>query len=79
MKVLNKKTIDRSESLDSLMLTDTHNDNHDHPQNFALILPVLFYEYLAMSIARSLIPSLLVEAYGKQTYLGIIYDTYHCY
>jgi DHA1 family tetracycline resistance protein-like MFS transporter len=40
-------------------------------QNFALILPVLFYEYLAMSIARSLIPTLLVQAYGKHTYLAL--------
>ena len=61
-----KAQIERSESFDSVMVGDSSHSTH----NFALILPVLFYEYLAMSIARSLIPTLLVEAYGKQTYLG---------
>ena len=56
-------SIKRSESTDSSI--------SPLRQNFALILPVLFYEYLAMSIARSLIPSLLVEAYGNQTYLAL--------
>jgi len=71
MKLVNQKqaSIERSESADSLMFNNNNNDQQQN--NFALILPVLFYEYLAMSIARSLIPSLLVEAYGKQTYFGI--------
>lgn len=38
---------------------------------FSLVLPVLFYEYLAISIARSIIPRLIIESYGKRSYLAV--------
>eukprot|EP01035_Chromulina_nebulosa_P019458 gene19458-25340_t len=38
---------------------------------FALILPVLFYEYLAISIARSLIPRMIVDAFGSHSYIAV--------
>ena len=36
--------------------------------NFTYILPVLFYEYLAISITKSLIPIMFIEAFGKYSY-----------
>jgi len=38
---------------------------------YALVLPVLFYEYLALSIARSIIPQLIIGSYGKHSYLAV--------
>lgn len=40
----------------------------------SLILPVLFYEYLSLSIAKSLIPKMLLDKFGGHTYIvvGII-------
>lgn len=42
--------------------------------NFAVILPVLFYEYLAISITKSLIPGMIIDAFGNNSYvmIGII-------
>jgi MFS transporter, DHA1 family, tetracycline resistance protein len=42
--------------------------------NFSMVLPVLFYEYLALSITRSILPGMLVSAFGKSTYavVGIL-------
>jgi MFS transporter, DHA1 family, tetracycline resistance protein len=42
--------------------------------NFSMVLPVLFYEYLALSITRSIMPGMLVAAFGKSTYavVGIL-------
>ena len=37
----------------------------------SLILPVLFYEYLALSIAKSLIPKMLLEKFGGHTYIVV--------
>lgn len=41
---------------------------------FSLVLPVLFYEYLAISITRSILPGMLVASFGKWTYamVGIV-------
>jgi len=39
--------------------------------NFAYVLPVLFYEYLAISITKSFIPSMIIEAFGDKSYLAI--------
>lgn len=36
--------------------------------NFTSILPVLFYEYLAISITKSLIPIMFIDAFGKYSY-----------
>jgi MFS family permease len=41
----------------------------DH--KFSLVLPVLFYEYLAISITRSLIPKMIVNYYGNNSYLAV--------
>ena len=41
----------------------------DH--KFSLVLPVLFYEYLAISITRSLIPKMIVNYYGNKSYLAV--------
>lgn len=38
---------------------------------FALVLPVLFYEYLAISITKSLIPTMVIDAFGKHSYLAV--------
>lgn len=38
---------------------------------FALVLPVLFNEYLAISLARSLIPKMIVESFGEHSYLAV--------
>ena len=35
---------------------------------YGYILPVLFYEYLALSLARSLIPGMMVEKFGLYSY-----------
>ena len=41
----------------------------DH--RFSLVLPVLFYEYLAISITRSLIPKMILEYYGDWSYVAV--------
>lgn len=38
---------------------------------FSLVLPVLFYEYLAISIAKSLIPSMIINEFGQFSYLAV--------
>ena len=38
---------------------------------FSMVLPVLFYEYLAISIARSLIPTMIVDSFGGYSYLAV--------
>ena len=38
---------------------------------FTRVLPVLFYEYLAISLARSLIPGMIVKEFGDYTYLAV--------
>ena len=40
----------------------------DEEKNYSLVLPVLFYEYLAISLARSLIPGMMVGAFGLYSY-----------
>jgi DHA1 family tetracycline resistance protein-like MFS transporter len=39
--------------------------------NYKLILPVLFLEYLSISIARSILPGLIVNEFGSYSYLII--------
>lgn len=38
---------------------------------FALILPVLFFEYLALSITKSITPRMIVDYFGNQSYLAV--------
>ena len=40
----------------------------DTNKKLALILPVLFYEYLALSITKSLIPTMLLKEFTGNTY-----------
>ena len=46
----------------------------EQEKKYLKVLPVLFYEYLALSIARALLPGMLNEAFGIWTYhvLGIV-------
>lgn len=39
--------------------------------NFTVILPVLLLEYLAISIARTILPKLLIEEFGSSSYIVI--------
>jgi DHA1 family tetracycline resistance protein-like MFS transporter len=39
---------------------------------FSLVLPVLFYEYLAISLTKGLIPHMLVNEFQEQTYFGVM-------
>ena len=41
---------------------------------YSFVLPVLFYEYLAISLTRSLVPSMMVGAFGVWTYavVGVV-------
>jgi MFS transporter, DHA1 family, tetracycline resistance protein len=45
-------------------------ENHQ----FSLVLPVLFYEYLAISVTKSILPGMFVVAFGKWSYtiVGIV-------
>jgi DHA1 family tetracycline resistance protein-like MFS transporter len=36
--------------------------------NYIYILPVLFYEYLAISLTKSLVPGLMVKSFGVWSY-----------
>jgi len=42
--------------------------------NYVYVLPVLFLEYLAISITRSILPGMMIEVYGDWIYIivGII-------
>lgn len=39
--------------------------------DYTKILPVLFIEYLAMSLARSLFPAMILESFGSYSYLAV--------
>ena len=41
------------------------------PSSFAVVLPVLFYEYLALSITKSLIPRMIVDYFGHRSYVAV--------
>ena len=38
---------------------------------FTAILPVLFYEYLALSLSKSVIPGMIIEAFGDYSYFVV--------
>lgn len=41
---------------------------------YLLVLPVLFYEFLALALIRGLLPTLMLDFWGKWTYtvIGVI-------
>jgi MFS family permease len=39
--------------------------------DYTKILPVLFMEYLAISIARTLFPKMIVNAFGRYSYMAV--------
>lgn len=39
--------------------------------NFSKVLPVLFYEYLALSIPKAILPGMLVNTFGVYTYFMV--------
>ena len=39
--------------------------------SFSKVLPVLFFEYLALSITRSILPGMLVDTFGVHTYFMV--------
>ncbi len=39
--------------------------------HYGRILPVLFFEYLAISIARTLFPGMIVNAFGRYSYMAV--------
>mmetsp|Transcript_7387 Transcript_7387/g.16192 ORF Transcript_7387/g.16192 Transcript_7387/m.16192 type:complete len:483 (+) Transcript_7387:115-1563(+) len=39
--------------------------------DYTVILPVLFLEYLSVSIAKSLIPTMIVDSFGSYSYLAV--------
>lgn len=48
-----------------------HNANKYSDRGFWLILPVLFYEYLAIAMTRSLIPTMVVASFGDNAYFFV--------
>ena len=50
------------------------NDRKSGNAKFSLVLPVLFYEYLALSISKSIIPFMIISAFGDWSYfiVGLI-------
>jgi len=49
-------------------------DENESDKKFSLVLPVLFYEYLALSLSKSLVPFMIIQAYGDWSYfvVGVI-------
>ena len=39
--------------------------------DYSRILPVLFLEYLVVSLVRSLVPSMIVESFGGYSYFAV--------
>lgn len=43
----------------------------ENATKFTLVLPVLFYEYLALSIAKSVLPFMIISAFGDWSYFVV--------
>jgi hypothetical protein len=43
-------------------------DEETRARRYLYVLPVLFYEYLAIALARSLLPGMMVDFFGLYTY-----------
>ena len=66
---MNNKPLNMDSSQDE---EDNKNDNEEAKKlQFSLVLPVLFYEYLALSITKSLVPKLLIETFKENTYFAV--------
>ena len=46
-------------------------DEQVNKNKFALILPVLFYEYLALSMTKSVVPGMIISTFGDWSYLAV--------
>lgn len=51
-----------------------HGDSGNTELRYLLVLPVLFYEFLALALIRGLLPTLMLDFWGKWTYsvIGVI-------
>jgi len=49
--------------------SDHHHDNNNKPFQHYYVLPVLLFEFLALSLTRAVLPMLLLQHYGNATYL----------
>lgn len=71
--IANVMMVDASTNHWKLFLNRTHSTmvkkRTDH--KFSLVLPVLFYEYLAISITKSLLPKMILDYYGNWSYLAV--------
>ena len=49
-------------------------DDEDSSSRYLYVLPVLFFEYLAIALARGLLPGMLVAYFGRSTYrvIGVV-------
>ena len=63
----------RSNGIDSTTDNSSKSNINDgnHRNLFLLVLPVLFLEYLAISLTKSLIPTMLLETFGDWSYIVI--------
>lgn len=50
-------------------IEDEPPDNNNNQYQYLYVLPVLFLEFLAVALTRAVLPSLLLEKYGKHVYL----------
>lgn len=59
-------------SASSSRLSPSSLEHFVFPDNrFTSILPVLFYEYLALSLSKSVIPGMIIEAFGDYSYFVV--------
>ena len=51
-----------------------HGDSSNPESKYLLVLPVLFYEFLALALIRGLLPTLMLDFWGRWTYtvIGVI-------
>lgn len=49
-------------------------DSPNLESKYLLVLPVLFYEFLALALIRGLLPTLMLDFWGRWTYtvIGVI-------
>jgi MFS family permease len=51
--------------------TQSKKRSHEDDYRFSLVLPVLFYEYLSLSITRSILPKMIVDYFGDRSYVAV--------
>ena len=52
-------------------MSDINTISSTKKKKFSLVLPVLFYEYLAISLCKSVIPTMVVNEFGKNAYFAV--------